>query len=577
MADRPAVSRSRPFARLAVGGALALAAHLVARPSIAAAQPAPATTATRTSSLARPLPPRGASSVARPRPRLAVLVVVDQLGSESWNRWLPLADGGFAELARRGAVYPAGRHAQANTATGPGHASIATGSWPNVHGVVSNEWYDPSSGALVYCVGDPEHEFGPKKLAVPTLADQLRVATQGRARVASIALKDRVAILLGGQRPDLALWYDYRRGALAHGRWSGAEAPAWLAPLRALGDPEAARGKVWDRLRPELDYEAWSTRDDNPWEGQIPGLGRTFPRTLGDGTTLETWRDPFRATPGLLDAVFTIAERATVELGLGADDAPDLLAIGASSLDFAGHFYGPRAQESLDVFLRTDRALGRLMRALEARLGRDAIVYALTGDHGAALAPEDAAELGLPAARIRGRPLEDTIERALAPLATGKQRAVKVKWIDAPLLYLDWPESPPPGSPERAALRRAAARALRTSPHVIDAQASEDVRAFAEPWRPLFERVLFPGREPDLLFLQRPHDVIDARYGTGSNHGTPYAYDMNVPIVVAGPGVRAGRDARPVDVTRIVPTLSALLHINPPAAALEAPLPAIDP
>jgi hypothetical protein len=79
------------------------------------------------------------------------------------------------------------------------------------------------------------------------------------------------------------------------------------------------------------------------------------------------------------------------------------------------------------------------------------------------------------------------------------------------------------------------------------------------------------------LLLQRPHDVIDARYGTGSNHGTPYAYDMNVPIVIAGPGVRASRDPRPVDVTRIVPTLSALLHINPPAAALEAPLPAIDP
>jgi hypothetical protein len=568
---RPAEARSRALDRPASGAAIVVAACV----GLAAMPPARAAPTTGSSTAARGGAKMSASS--KPRARLAVLVVVDQLGSESWNRWLPLADGGFAELARRGAVYPTGRHAQANTATGPGHASIATGAWPNVHGVVSNEWYDANTGALVYCVGDPEHEFGPKQLAVPTLADQLRAATQGRGRVVSIAIKDRVAILLGGQRPDLALWYDYRRGALVHGRWSGAAAPAWLAPLRAIGDPEAVRGQVWDRLRPDLDYAAWSTRDDNPWEGQLPGLGRTFPRTLGEGAALEAWREPFRATPALLDGVFTIAERATVELGLGADDAPDLLAVGASSLDFVGHYYGPRAQESLDVFLRTDRALGRLMRALEARLGRDAIVYALTGDHGAALAPEDAAELGLPAMRIRGRPLEDTIERALAPLATGKQRPVKVKWIDAPLLYLDWPESPPPGSAERTALRRAAARALRTSPHVLDARAVEDVRDFAEPWRPLFERVVFPGREPDLLLLQRPHDVIDARYGTGSNHGTPYAYDMNVPIVIAGPGVRASRDPRPVDVTRIVPTLSALLHINPPAAALEAPLPAIDP
>ncbi|MFO0728392.1 MAG: alkaline phosphatase family protein [Myxococcota bacterium] len=513
------------------------------------------------------------SSADPSQKKLAVLVVIDQLGSEYLARYGALLDGGLGTMMRRGAFYQNGVHDQANTATGPGHATISTGAWPDVNGIVSNEWFDPKDGARIYCVQDAELGASPRLLMVPTIGDQLRAITSNQSRVVSLSIKDRVAILLGGQDPSIAAWYDSKVGAFVSGRYVKGTPPRWLEAINAENNAEAGRGKVWDRLRNDVDYIGMAGKDDVPWEAQMPGLGRTFPRTVGQDIPDELWRDFYRGTPQLLGALMKAAKAGIEAEKLGRGPAPDLLLLGVSTLDFVGHYYGPTSQEALDVLLRIDRELGELMRFVDQKLGQGQTLWVLTGDHGVALAPEAASEFGLRAARIGGTPLQTLASAALAPLVPKGKPPVMVTLVDAPLLYL----SPTEPGIDRTALRRAVAAAIRQSPTIVEAWAWEDVDRFHPPWREMYRRVLYPGREPDVLFRQRPGDVLDEHYGTGTNHGSPYAYDTHVPIMFYGPGVHPGREVAAVPVTAIAPTLAAWFGIPPPAAALERPLSLVSP
>src|SRR5262245_25428342 len=73
-------------------------------------------------------PPR-----AGDRPRLVVLISVDQLRADYLDRFGPRlrsgAGAGFLRLAREGASWANCRHRHAPTATGPGHAAIGSGTY----------------------------------------------------------------------------------------------------------------------------------------------------------------------------------------------------------------------------------------------------------------------------------------------------------------------------------------------------------------------------------------------------------------------------------------------------------------
>src|SRR5262245_61982794 len=157
--------------------------------------------------LSRPVPP--------PRkPKLAVLVVFDQMRGDYLQRWKPyFRDDGFARLQSDGAWFSNCHYPYAVTTTGPGHASILTGACPDAHGIVNNNWHE--KGANVYCAardvyklvpaaraekkdGKPPAGGTPDQLLSETVADVLKETTGGRAKVFGLSLKDRSAILPTG-------------------------------------------------------------------------------------------------------------------------------------------------------------------------------------------------------------------------------------------------------------------------------------------------------------------------------------------------------------------------------------------
>ena len=211
-------------------------------------------------------------ATAPPRPRLVVLVVIDQLRGDYLERWKDLfAVGGFRRLQKNGVWFQNCHYPYASTFTGPGHASLVTGCSPDKHGIVMNDWFDRISGASVYCVASDHYHrvpsppasipnsqtrtksdsVSPEHLLAPAIGDALKEATAGKGRVVSLSLKDRSAILMGGRHPDICYWFDTSKATVvtssyyAEGLRPWAESNSRAGTCRLADAATRRRGGIW--------------------------------------------------------------------------------------------------------------------------------------------------------------------------------------------------------------------------------------------------------------------------------------------------------------------------------------------
>ena len=74
----------------------------------------------------------------------------------------------------------------------------------------------------------PSPGFSPHYLTALTLGDELRMATDFRAKVIAIALKDRAAVLMGGCSPSAAYWYGVGSDRFVTNTYYMPTLPAWV-------------------------------------------------------------------------------------------------------------------------------------------------------------------------------------------------------------------------------------------------------------------------------------------------------------------------------------------------------------
>src|SRR6266566_3993488 len=159
------------------------------------------------------------ASAYNARPKLIVIVVIDQFRGDYLERYRDQwGEGGFRLLLERGADFTDCNYNYANTRTAPGHSTLLTGACSNGHGIMANEWWDPQKKKMVTSVEDDGTKLvgiassgpgaSPHNLLADTLGDELKLATQGKARVFAVALKDRAAIFSAGFSGDGVYWMD---------------------------------------------------------------------------------------------------------------------------------------------------------------------------------------------------------------------------------------------------------------------------------------------------------------------------------------------------------------------------------
>lgn len=540
------------------------------------------------------------------KPKLAVLVVVDQLRADYLTRWQDLfGNGGFRRLQTEGAWFQNCHYPYAGTTTGPGHASLATGCPPAKHGIIANEWYERASGSVAYCVDserysivpprptsaddkdpdiDQENESGlpvlkkrpgiaPERLLLPTLGDALKDATGGAGRVFSLSYKERSAVLLGGHKPDACYWIDKASALAVTSTYYGNRVHPWVEEFNRAKPANAFFGRDWTRLRTDLDYERHSGPDDGPGEGKGHGQGRTFPHPTTGGTDKvggkyyeAVYTSPF-GNEVLLDLV-----RRTIDAeGLGTREAPDLLCVSFSSNDPVGHAWGPDSQEVLDMTLRTDLILKALLDHLDAKVGRGRYVLGLSADHGICPLPEvsrrQGRDAGFVAPTLLARGVDDFLNETY-PKKKGETRARWVESVEFPWVYL----------------KRELIKARGLNPAVVEAsvvawlkqQAGiETAYGRTELLAGMPEndsvgrsvaRSMHPDRSGDVAFVLKRYYLVSNKL-TGTSHGSPHDYDTHVPMLIFGPGVRAGVRAERVSPLSIAATLGHALGVRLPSEA----------
>ncbi len=533
-----------------------------------------------------------------PPPRLIVQITVDQLRGDLPTRYFErLGEGGLKWLLEHGVHYANARYNHANTETIVGHASLATGAEPRVHGMVANVWLDRSLGRLVYNIEDPTVHLltagadvdgateidptqrtakvegrSPSALLVSTFGDELSIKTAGKAKVFGVSVKDRGAVSMAGHT-GTAYWFSKASGEFVTSSYYMDRYPDWVTTWNAAGYPGSYAGTDWTLLHDQATYQ-YGNADDMPWETAMPGWGRVFPHPYGpaDGKLYTTLLTLSPAGDELtLDFALELLDRED----LGADEVPDFLAVSFSSTDYVGHIFGPSSLEAEENILRLDRTLARFLKALDEKVGLENMVIVLSADHGGPEAPGALTELGLKADYVD----PDSWDRAPAIAALKQRFGFGEELIDQyfhPYLYLNRQLIAEKGL-DQAAVERAVAEVLTHFDGVALAVSSSALRTGNLPDTPILQSVLNnfnPKRSGDIYVVFEPHRFINDFDGliVACTHGSPWAYDTFVPVIAVVPGVTPQTVYRRVSPLDIAPTLAALVGAKPPSGAEGDPL-----
>ena len=502
-----------------------------------------------------------AAQTTASKPKLIVIVAVDQMRADYPVRYGDLLQHGLKRLMSEGAWYKNAAYPYLNTVTCAGHSTIGTGTFPYKHGMVLNAWYDRQSGKTVTCTADASttevsyaNLTGPgdsaKAMQVPSLAELVHRA---KGRVVTMSIKARSAIGLAGHEGDSVTWFDERGAWETSTAFSKTPVP-WLTAFIKGNPVERDADKVWERTLPAARYQY---TDDAPGERPGAGWSATFPHPLGSAGD-RAYYAHWLQSPYADDYLEQMVEAAIDDLHLGKDAATDFLGVSFSALDSVGHTFGPRSHEVQDVLVRLDATLAKLVDHLDSKVGRENYILGLSADHGVADIPEQAKNAG----RQSGQQVVAAIEQALKPILPGGPFVAANAYTD---IYLSSGVYERLKNDKRA--MSAVTDALLALPGIARVLRSDDVatpaaRESKDPQIRAAALSYFAGRSGDIIIIPKENWLLAP---SATTHGTLYPYDQRVPVILFGAGIQPGPREEPATPADLAVTLGSMVGVALPS------------
>ncbi|MFN8286064.1 MAG: alkaline phosphatase PafA [Chitinophagales bacterium] len=510
------------------------------------------------------------------RPKLVVGIVVDQMRWDFLYRYSDkYGNGGFKRLLNEGYSCENTHINYSPSFTACGHTCVYTGSVPSVHGITGNSWFQYNENRTVYCTEDTMMKtvgsasnagrMSPNRLLPTTITDELRLATNFRAKTIGIALKDRSSILPAGHAANAAYFYDPSSGNWITSSYYMNELPVWVQQFNASKWPEKFMADNWSTLL-NADQYLQSTEDDEPWEGNFENEQKpVFAHKVSE---IKPSFKALAATPFGSTVTLKMAEGAVLNEQMGSDAITDFLAVSLSSPDYIGHRFGPNSREAEDCYLRLDKDLSDFFTFLDNNVGKGNYVLFLTADHGAAHSAGFLQEHKIPAGVFDA----DTAVKQLN--AKLQQRFGAGEWIvayDNMQLYFDHKlmEEKNVNADVFKTIVKDFLLQFQGISKVLDLHnlANENVDA---NMRQAISNGVFMGRSGDMFILHQPGWFED--FTKGTTHGTVYPYDTHIPLVWMGWKVKHGEDHSEIHMTDIAPTIAGMLHIQEPSGNIGRPI-----
>ena len=527
------------------------------------------------------------------RPKLIVIVVIDQFRGDYLNRDQAKFTGrGFNLFMKEGAWFTDCYFNYANTKTAPGHSTIGTGAYTDGHGIESNEWWDASRSydAKVSSVEDERYQLvdlphdsipanvpgappsaatfvvgaSPLNLRATTLGDELRLATNGKARVYGVSLKDRAAILPAGQSANGAYWIDNASGQFTTSTYYMEHLPAWATAFNSS-----------DRIaQAEKEANAEGTTEFYELVGRTPAANSyqlDFTKALITGEKL------------------------------GQRGVTDLVVVSLSANDIQGHQFGPDSDFEEQMIMSLDHDLDNFNAWLDKTIGLQNVWLALTADHGIPPIPGDAAKLGIHAYAVDmikvyqalneelnkrfspGRKFEYLMPDPDLPYIVLDQRTFKKVNVDEktaeeyvagllPAAVAAQDQNPPPFFVTNPVpVFHPSQQRLKPSPHVQYVYTRLQLANGELPpseWGQLLAHSYSSHGNWYVMMVLDAYQLAGTGQFAGTNHFTPWNYDRHVPLAFYGTPFVPGEYHEHVEPVDLAVTFASLAGVNRPSAAV---------
>lgn len=509
-------------------------------------------------------------------PELVVGIMVDQMRYDYFYRyWDKYGDDGFKRLLNEGFSFDNAQFDYMPTFTGPGHASVYTGTIPAVHGIIGNNWYVRDEARSTYVTEDSDYrtvgtdteagQMSPRWMLSSTISDELRLHTNMQSKVVGISLKDRGSILPAGHTGD-AYWFDYDTGDFITSTYYYDELPGWVQEFNNRNLVDQYLSEPWETLLPIEQYTE-SIEDDNPYEGTFRGQDHpVFPHDL---PRLREENGPglVATTPFGDELVMELALAAIEAESLGRNEVTDLLAISFSSPDHVGHQYGPTAIEVQDTYLRLDRQIARLLNYLDEEFGKENVLVFLTSDHGAGHVPAYLQDQGVPAGNFAN---SDAASELLEFVVSEYGEDLVLSFSNQQV-FLDRDRIRVMGE-DLKSVQESVTYFMLAIEGVAGAMPAHTLHfnEFADGITWKVQRGYNQKRSGDVITWLEPQWMP---WGlTGTTHGSPFSYDTRAPMLWYGWDVPAGRSTHPVYISDIASTLAVFLNTSYPSGNTGHPM-----
>ena len=513
------------------------------------------------------------------KPKLVVGIIVDQMRYDYLTRfWNKYGEGGFKRMINNGFNCRNNHYNYIPTYTGPGHASVYTGTTPRNHGIIANNWYDKVSKKEVYCTSDAsvnpigsksdDDRMSPRRMLTTTFSDENRLFTQFKGKTIGISIKDRGAILPAGHTANGAYWFH----GSGIGKWVTSsyyvdKLPNWVNTFNSRKNINSYL-KVWNTLKDISSYTE-SGADLNTFERGFKGKETaTFPYDLEKLKDDNYGYSIIKSSPygNTLTTDFAIA--AIDGEQLGKDDFTDILTVSYSSTDYIGHNFGVNSKEIEDTYIRLDKDIERFLSVLDEKVGERSYTIFLTADHGAVDVPAYLESVNIPAGYFDSEAFASMLK---AFLKTEYGSEDLIEHISNGQIFLN-SKVIEEKSINRIQLQSVIANKVINHKDIATAYTADAMQNndYSYGTAALLQKGYHNKESGDVLFVLKPSVIAYSR--TGSTHGSGFSYDTHVPLIFYGNGINQGSTSQKTTIDDIAPTISSLLGISFPNGTTGEPI-----
>lgn len=299
------------------------------------------------------------------KPKAIITFVLDQVGMEFYKAH-PESYPNIKRLKENGTFFNNAKVTHLESETAVGHVAIGTGAYPDKHGIPSNSFWIKGINKNNYSFGLMGEET-PVWLKSPTLADVYDIKTDNKAIIVSYCYAERAAMGMAGHGSmfdkgdkDIVLYYSEKNDLITTNE-NYFQFPQYLRGLKA---------------KPYLDK---FTNNSGMWLEHFIPVKQEYKKPWAKKSKID---NKITITPALPVFEGDMYTKIIENEPIGQDDITDLLYLNFKSTDASAHSFGFESEECKQILQTIDNQIGRVIKALEDKVGKDNIIITVTADHG---------------------------------------------------------------------------------------------------------------------------------------------------------------------------------------------------